>query len=86
MLLIILSGILFYQKEKIFGFMVLFILIAFVFVRFARMKDNDDLDIRSNSMLTNFYVRTAFFLFVLVGIVFLVYAVDAMILWHWYPD
>jgi predicted membrane protein len=61
LLLIILSGILFYQKEKIFGFMVLFILIAFVFVRFARMKDNDDLDIRSNSMLTNFYVRTAFF-------------------------
>ncbi len=86
LLLIFLLGILFYQNEKIFGFMVLLILVAFVFIRFARTKDDDKLDIRSNSMLTNFYVRTAFFLFILVGIVFLIYVFDSIILCHWYPN
>lgn len=86
LLLIILLGILFYQNEKIYGFMVLLMLAAFVFIRFARTKDDDKLDIRSNSMLINFYVRTAFFLFILVGITFLIYTFDYIVLCHWYPN
>lgn len=72
-LFLILILFIFFVKEIVLTCSVLFMIFALIFVYFAREKEDEVLNVRTNALLIKFYVKTSFFLIVISTILVFIY-------------
>lgn len=78
--IVVAAGFAIYFKEPLFSFAIIMVGVALTLIFFARSKDDDDKDIRTNVELVKLYARLANLIFVLVGVLMLIYIIGQFIL------
>lgn len=74
-LFIVFLIIVFVVKEIILICSILFFMFSMIFVSFARAKEDNSLNIRTNALLTRFYLKASFFLIVMSSILTLIFII-----------